>query len=403
MQTDHGETERKHLNIPSNNISVLAWFSVFFLTAQIASLFGCKNTKPDPCEDRQCGFWSGENCGACSDTDYCNADGLCVGACTDRQCGTWHGVDCGACPACRTCDAQGACIPDPTTPPPDCPGSPGSEICINGWSRYLAYPSDNRLFLTSLTADPDAPEDATRLAVGVYDLLAFTLNPQTTDPLATAEVNPRCGTFRALNVQVPSQGLVMLVADDIDNDATDTFAFAGVPYEILQGQNLTEVEAAAITNAQAAAWTASIGTTNLDAAGCGAGDDLTGCGTWIGVYRKGRPNEPSDPVEGVIPQDTLGDLAPEKTFYPGIDAAGQLVFDHPAAGVVWSDDQGPHEWTGMLGTVFAPAINAGNLTGLCGGNTPCEAGSCIWLTGVGGTIPGVLTVQFMWPVSCNEP
>lgn len=50
-----------------------------------------------PCEDRECGSWSGFFCGICDAASFCNADNICQDACEDRECGDNEGVHCGDC------------------------------------------------------------------------------------------------------------------------------------------------------------------------------------------------------------------------------------------------------------------------------------------------------------------
>lgn len=375
---------------------------------------GCEDENASPiCEKRECGYW-GEYCGDCPPREFCNPDGLCESACTDRQCGTWHGVDCGACPSCRYCDNLGHCQPHPLPDPPPCEDPTAEGICINGWVRYLFDPEQPSNFMTTLAARPDETADGTRHAVIVYDLLAYTLDPDTADPLSVAEVDPACGTFRAPNIPVPPQGLLAMATSDCAPSAGRCEPFAGgtdpsslvftaVPLELFPATNMTRVEAVAITVGQVEKWSVELGITNLEGAGCPPESDLLTCGTCIASFRKGSRDQPGPAVEGVVLEDSLGALPPEWTFYPGVTSDGEVVFDDPAEQVVWSDPMAPHEHTGIYGTVFAPNLDPRNLTGRCARDTACEASGCVWDSSVGGSVPGAMLVHFVEPVTCTNP
>ena len=69
--------------------------------------------------------------------------------------------------------------------------------------------------------------------------------------------------------------------------------------------------------------------------------------------------------------------------------------------MVWSDADGPHEWTGTLGTVFHPFATLQNMNGACALDTPCSDGACYWSELLGGSVPGAIFVEFMLAVTCN--
>lgn len=259
-------------------------------------------------------------------------------------------------------------------------------------------------------ADPMATDDSTYVVVQVYDFLAYANDPETAQPLGTSEVNPKEGTFRVLDITVPSQGILAVVVDDIHNDASDLFAPTGIPFPAVAYENLTAVIAFGVTHDQVQRWSSQIGQPALAATGCpepaGGGErTLLTCGTWIsrfvnieGMTIAGVLGAP----EGVVPEDPGGEVPAWKTFYPGIDANGQLIFDDPTQCVVWSDDQGPHGWTGRLGSVFGVYVPPGEMGGHCQADTPCAEAGCIWMEILGGSIEGALFVQFMPQVLCAD-
>lgn len=295
------------------------------------------------------------------------------------------------------------CVGKPSTgdePPPPCPeDNPPGVICVSGWVRWLVDDEGN--VLTTTIKDDTA--DASVLRVAVYDPLAYAAD-SSVSPLATAEVNPRTGTFMVPSVPVPSNGFIALAADDIDSAGADDFTFAGIPFAV-GTEDLVEVTAVAISQQQASDWTEGVGgDTALAAAGCpaptGGGErTLSTCGTWIGIFAAGSQDAPGAPVEGVAPAKAPAGALPEaSTFYPGYDATDGLVFDDPAAGLVWSDGDGPHEWTGLLGMVFYPNASLGSYGGSCASGTDCEAMSCVFGTDLtGGAAPGALFVQYVFP------
>ncbi len=297
---------------------------------------------------------------------------------------------------------------DEGEPPPPCPEEfgPAGEICINGYAHWLM--DDNEaVFMANLLGDPDAAEDATHLVVKVYDPLLYAQDPENTVPLGWAEVNPRWGTFRVLNVSVPGTGFVALALDDLDEDQANIYTMTGVPYVAVANQHLEYVAAFGITNDQVTAWTEAVGgAAMLESIGCpepagGGPRTMATCGTWIGVYVDSEPIESINPVEGTLPFEPGGIIPEAKTFYPGIDGAGNLVFDDPTPGVVWSDEEGPHEWSGQLGAVFYPTSSMGNMTGECAPQTPCEEAGCIFMEFLGGSVPEAFFVQFMLPATCQ--
>jgi hypothetical protein len=172
-------------------------------------------------------------------------------------------------------------------------------------------------------------------------------------------------------------------------------------------QHLEHVAVFGIARDQVTAWTETVGgATMLESIGCpeppgGGPQNLSSCGTWIGIYIDKEPVDSIDAVEGVLPYAPGGAIPAEKTFYPGVDASGNLVFDDPTPGTVWSDEAGPHEWTGRLGTVFFPTASLGNMTGECVPETHCADVGCIFMEFLGGSIPGAFFVQFMLPATCG--
>lgn len=298
---------------------------------------------------------------------------------------------------------------DPTElKPPECPTGfgPAGEICINGAVHWL-FDEATGGWLESRMFDAEAPGDATAAVVKVYDPLLYAQDP-TTSPLGLGEVNPHNGTFRVTDIPVPGTGFLALVVEDPDDAVDDRFALTGVPYVAVQNQHLEDVVAFAVTHDQVAEWTDAIGgDAMLAAIGCpapAAGGDRTllTCGTWIGVYLAAEPVDSVNPVEGVIPREPGGIVPPSDTFYPGISVQGALVFDDATPGVVWSDDQGPHEWTGHLGAVFYPTATLGNMTGECAPGTDCADAACVFLEVLGGAVLEALFVQFMLPVTCSR-
>lgn len=257
--------------------------------------------------------------------------------------------------------------------------------------------------------DPGATPDATFVVVEVYDPLAYANNPDTTEPLGVGEVNPIKGTFVVGNITVPSQGIVAFVVEDIDNEAMDLFTFTAVPFPAVPYENLLEVVAFGVTHDQVTRWSAQIGDNALAATGCpeppgGGPRTISTCGTWISRYVFLEGYTISDIlgwVEGVIPEDPVGDIPPQNTFYPGIDSTGQLVFDDPTPGTVWTTG-GDHEYTGILGAVFGVYVPLGNMSGHCEPNTPCDEAQCLWQQILGGSIEGAIFVQFMPQVLCSN-
>jgi hypothetical protein len=122
----------------------------------------------------------------------------------------------------------------------------------------------------------------------------------------------------------------------------------------------------------------------------------------VGVFAASVAPDEILGVEGVGPLMPGGAVPPERTFYPGVDETGALVFDDPTPGVVWSDDQGPHEWTGIMGTVFYPSASLQNMNGVCGQGTPCSDAVCIWSEVMAGSVAGAIFVQFVFPITCNQ-
>jgi len=295
--------------------------------------------------------------------------------------------------------------------PIPCPevGTDG-KICVNGWVRWLV--DDGGRVMETPYSEAGATADATRVKVYVYDPLAYASapDPTTVPPLAVAEVNPLSGTFTATGIAVPATPYLALVVDEDDGQPDDLLAFTGIPYEV-GTQNLERVTAAAITHDQVADWSEGVGgTTALQAMGCeepsGGGDHtLLTCGTWIGVFFDGTQDEPGEPVEGVAPHLGSSPLDPTATFYMGYTSADGVVFDDATAGVVWSDGDGPHEWTGSAGVAFYPtALLNVVYGGQCAPSTPCESQGCVFDTSLtGGAVPGALFVQYVFPtVPCGQ-
>lgn len=380
-------------------LTVVAWMLLS------AVFFGCEDASRGACDGRECGLWEGQDCGTCTGTDYCNPLGRCEDACAGRQCGVWHGVYCGECPDGWECIPwDGSCVVEDPPGPPDPPPcweefGPNGEICINGYAHWLWDDQGGEgAFMGHRIMDPNASADSTFIVVEVYDPLAYANDPDNTVPLAATEVNPQEGTFRVTDIAVPSQGLVLMVVSDIDNDASDLFTFTGVPFPAVSYEHLREVVAFGATHEQVDRWSGQIGQTALAATGCpeppgGGLRTLSSCGTWIPAYVM---------LEGVVPEDSVGPVPPHKTFYPGVDASGQLVFDDPTECVVWSDDQGPHEWTGILGSVFAVFVPLGNMSGHCQSGTQCAEATCLFAQILGGAIQDALFVQFIPQVLCSN-
>ncbi|MFH2006616.1 MAG: hypothetical protein ABI333_08530 [bacterium] len=296
-------------------------------------------------------------------------------------------------------------------PPPSCEDEPfgqAGEICINGWVHWLMDESEG-VFMTNIMLDATAPEDATSAVVKVYDPLLYAQDPVNTVPLGIGEVNPRNGTFRVLNIPIPGTGFLALVHDDLNGEVNDDFVLVGVPYLATPSQHLTEVVAFAVTTDQMLQWTDAVGgDAMLQSINCpepeGGGErTLSSCGTWIGVFMQKRPDEGITHVEGVTPLYPGGLIPEDRTFYPGIDSDGSFVFDDPTPGVVWTDDQGPHEWTGRLGAAFYPTASLGNMSGQCSQGTPCSDQACLYAEVLGGAINSALFVQWMIPVISCEP
>lgn len=280
------------------------------------------------------------------------------------------------------------------------------KICVSGWIRWLI--DDGGRVLETTYVEPGATADATRVKVYVYDPLLYATNPNT-PPLAVADVNPMNGTFTVTGIAVPAVPYIALVVDEDDGQPDDILAFTGIPYEV-GTQNLERVTAAVITNDQVEAWSEAVGgTTALEGIGCvapaGGGDHtLLTCGTWIGAFFDGVQDEPGNPVAGVVPHMGANPLDPSKTFYMGYTAADGVVFDEPAAGAVWSDGDGPHEWTGSKGVALFPTALLGtNYGGQCAPSTSCESQGCLFATDLtGGATPGALFVQYVFPtVACG--
>lgn len=411
----------------------------FVVVASLAAMVicgpcSCKHESPGACDYRQCGTWEGQGCGTCADFEFCDDHGQCRQACLGRQCGLWHGVSCGDCAGVENCvlgqcynvcdnrcgllqgmdcgecssfdeicSADGYCT---SCEPPPCPEEfgPAGEVCINGCAYWL-MDEDRGVFMTSRMWDTSAPEDATSIVVKAYDALLYAQDPQSTPPLGIGEVDPVFGTFRILDVAIPGTGFIALVLDDLDDDMEDRFATTGVSNIGSPNQHLEGVAAFGVTRDQEAEWTAAIGgDAALELIGCpeppgGGPRTLLTCGTWVALFVSFALN---GPVEGVRLYEPSEPISAEKTFYPGINADGELVFDDPTEGVVWSDDQGPHEWTGILGAVFYTTASLGNMTGECVQGTPCSDVGCIFMEHIGGTIPGIFSVQYMLLVACSE-
>ena len=299
-------------------------------------------------------------------------------------------------------------------PPPECPAPEGDTICINGWVRYLVDPEHPDKVFETIAADADAADDATSMVVMVYDPLRFASNPD--DPaalLGTCEVNPKTGTFRATNIPVPTTGFLALATEDCQVQdgvcqpipaTTDpaTYAFTAFPYPASAGTNLVEVQALAVQNDQMEAWTQTIGDSALQAAGCDPNATLSSCGTWIGLFAR-RTEDGLEPLEGVVPYAGTAPIDPAKSFYFGVKD-GAVVFDDPSPGAVWSDDSGPHEWTGIHGLVFAANMTLTTYYGQCApdlADSLCNQGGCTWDNSrLGGTAKGALFVQLIDPEAC---
>jgi hypothetical protein len=224
-----------------------------------------------------------------------------------------------------------------------------------------------------------------------------------------AEVNPLNGTFTATGIAVPATPYLALVVDEDDGQPDDLLAFTGIPYEV-GSQNLEHVAAAAITHEQVTEWTAGVGGSSaLEALGCepppGGGEHtLATCGTWIGAFFDGTQDEPGSPVEGVAPHLGANPLNPDRTFYLGYSTADGVVFDDATTGLVWSDGDGPHEWTGLRGVVFYPTATLNVVYGgQCAVGTSCESQGCVFEASLtGGAVPGALFVQYVFPtVACG--
>lgn len=293
-------------------------------------------------------------------------------------------------------------------PPPPCPDDfgPNGEICINGYATWL-FDDSTGGFLETIMADSSLSEDATYAVVKVYDPIAYANDPVNTIPRAIGEVNPRFGTFRLTNVDAQGSGYLALVIDDIDEDAQNIFVQAGLAWRAENWSNLEMVQAAVINRDQVDDWTEKLGgDAALAAMGCpeppgGGARTLATCGTWVGVYRDGNQDNVGIPVEGVIPYGPVGPLNPLRTFFPGLGLGGDLVFDDPEPGIVWSMEGGPFDYTGTLGAVFYPGANVQNMRGQCAPDTECAERQCLWRTFQGGSLSDVMFVQYMFPNTCN--
>ncbi len=300
------------------------------------------------------------------------------------------------------CKGQGG------TEMPTCPDDfgPAGEFCVTGQVVYFIDDQGN--YMKTPLADANASEDSTWLGVKVYDPIEYARDPQAV-PLATAQVDPKTGYFRVVGVPEPPNGSVAMAIDELDAEHEDIVAQTATPYLAKAYQNLEGTQAYVVTTAQVADWTAQVGGPSaLEAIGCPApatGErDLLNCGTWLGVFRKGDQFEPGDVVEGVEPRITNAagstPLDPDTTFYLGIDSNGEVQIDDPTEGVVWSDADGPHEWTGILGAVIRPRAGVRQYTGNCGPGM--ERCGCLWKAIQGGSVEGVILIQYMFPNSCND-
>jgi hypothetical protein len=265
--------------------------------------------------------------------------------------------------------------------PPECPAAtPGGPICVNGFIKWLLDPDDPSQALSSL-----AQFESPTVSVKVYDPLLYASNPNVA-PLGVGEVIHADGTFRVEDIEVPSTGFVALVVDDADETGADDFVFTGFAYSATAGQNLENADAYATSAAQNTAWSDAIGSTALEGAGCGAGDTLFDCGTWVGVFGYHEDDELAF-IEGAQPQKFPGPsvLPAESIFYLDEDYESFL----PGPGSTTS--------TGM---VFYPSATLGNYTGECAADTPCDSAGYTWnqSTGTtGGAAPSAIFVQLMEP------
>jgi len=298
------------------------------------------------------------------------------------------------------CKGQGS------TEMPTCPDEfgPNGEFCITGQAAYLVDDQGN--YMTTPLADANASPDATWVSIKVYDPIEYVQDPTAAVPLGSGQVDPKTGYFRLINVAVPGNPFVAIALDDLDEQAQNLLGQVGTPYDAKGYHNLEGVTAFAITTDQIQDWTTKIGgDAALAQTGCpapqGGGDrDLLQCGAWVGIYRKGDQSDPGDLVEGVAPVAGISStkLDPNTTWYLGIDADGNVVFDDPTQGVVWSDDQGPHEWTGMLGAVVHPHAEVLQYSGTCSPDSPCNG--CLWRGIQAGSTEGVILTQYMFPLDC---
>ncbi len=293
---------------------------------------------------------------------------------------------------------------------PTCPDDfgPAGEFCVTGQVVYFVDDQGN--YMKTALADPNASEDATWLKVEVYDPIEYAHDPTGAVPIATTQVDPKTGYFKVTGVPEPANGSVAMAIDELDPTHEDVIAQTATPYTAKAYQNIEGVSAFVVTTAQVADWTAKVGGDSvLESIGCAAPEgggerDLLNCGTWLGVYRKGKEFDPGPVVEGVEPRTTNAagstPIDPETTFYMGIDGNGEVQIDDPTAGVVWTDGDGPHEWTGVLGAVIRPKAGVRQYTGNCGPGM--ERCGCLWKAIQGGSVPGVILIQFMFPNSCND-
>lgn len=375
------------------------------------------------CEGTECGPGTREQGGLCVPISLLPGDGAVV------HCGTNTFLVGNECvPAQTLCgeftevqmelDDQGnptggfICVGKPQdveeNPPPECPTTfgPSGEICINGWVHWL-MDEESGTFLLGRMSDPETTE-ATSMAVKVYDPLLYAQDPATAQPIGVGEVNPKFGTFRVTDVAIPSNGIIALVADDLDDGVQDRWVLTGSAYGAVPNENILGVVAFAVSQEQNQAWTTAVGgESHLASLGCatppgGAPHTIASCGTWVAIYASSVAADEIIGVEGVGPLMPGGPVPADRTFFPGISEAGELVFDDPAPGVVWSDDLGPHEWTGILGSVFYPSASLQNMNGVCGTGTPCSNAVCLWSEVLGGSVAGAIFVQFVFPITCNE-
>jgi hypothetical protein len=260
-----------------------------------------------------------------------------------------------------------------------------------GQVRYLVDPGSGHEIMSALVAEPDATSDATWLEISVYDALALMVNPDT-HSIATAEVNPRTGVFFVPDVLIPGTGvLALVVAPTPSSGRTEVLETATV-LEAALGTDLIGVSSYVVTAAQDLAWTASVGSASLAAAGCATTDTLASCGAWLPVFGY------SDSATGrLVPLEGV------RLLRGGAPApyAKLLLFDDAREGFFAPVDSASAHTT-SAGLLAGLGLGLSWSSGACVDLDPdseCEASALTWVDQMGGSLPGTFTVQLLAPSS----